>query len=136
MLVCFAGSAVAGGDAVAIVKNVSGRIVVQRDGGDLTAAAGTPLFVADQIRSASGASAGIVFKDGTLLTLGPATQVQVRDYVFEPQAARYAFGLYLDHGSAIYASGKIGKMAPDSVRLDSPTATVGVRGTRFIIRAE
>ncbi len=132
----FATLATAGGESVAIVKNVSGSIVVQRDGGEVVASAGTPLFVADLIRSAPGASAGIVFKDGTLLTVGPATRVQVRDYVFEPKAARYAFGLYLDKGSAVYSSGKIGKLAPESVRLDSPTATVGVRGTRFIIRAE
>ena len=135
-LCCAAGPALAEGESVAIVKNVSGSIVVQRDSGELAAAAGTQLFVADRIRSGAGASAGIVFKDGTLLTVGPATRIQVRDYVFEPKEARYAFGLYLDKGSAVYSSGKIGKLAPESVRLDSPTATVGVRGTRFIIQAE
>ncbi len=123
-------------DAVGLVKNVSGVVMVVRAGGTVPATAGASLFVADRIEAASGASAGIVFKDGTLLTVGPATRLQLRDYVFEPKDARYAFDVYLDKGSAIYASGRIGKLAPASVRLESPTATVGVRGTRFIIQAD
>ena len=77
-----------------------------------------------------------MFKDGTLLTVGSATEVQIRDYVFEPKMAKYEFSVYLSKGTAIYSSGKIGKLSPQSVRVDTPTATVGVRGTRFIITAE
>ncbi|MEO5732902.1 MAG: FecR family protein [Rubrivivax sp.] len=123
-------------ESVGLLKNVSGVVTIERVGGSVRATAGAPLFVSDRIEAASGAAAGIVFKDGTLLTVGPATRIQVRDYVFEPKDARYAFDVYLDKGSAIYASGRIGKLAPDAVRLESPTATVGVRGTRFIIQAD
>lgn len=122
--------------SVGIVKSVSGTVMIVRGSDPLRATDGAPLFVADRIDSAPGATAGIVFKDGTLLTVGPATRIQVRDYVFEPAASRYAFGVYLEQGSAIYASGRIGKLAPETVRLESPTATVGVRGTRFIIQAD
>ncbi|MET1024384.1 MAG: FecR domain-containing protein, partial [Pseudoxanthomonas sp.] len=61
--------------------------------------------------------------------------ILVRDYVFEPKEAKFSFSLYLDKGSAIYESGKIGRLAPESVKIDTPTATVGVRGTRFLIEA-
>jgi len=33
-----------------------------------------------------------------------------------------------------YLSGLIGKLAPDKARFESPTATIGIRGTRFAVR--
>lgn len=77
-----------------------------------------------------------MLRDGTSLTLGPSTEVDLRDYAFEPRDAKYAFSLYLSRGSVIYSSGQIGRLAPEAVKVDSPTASVGVRGTRFIIQAD
>lgn len=121
---------------VALFKSVVGHVYVQRADSQLPAAPGMQLFVADRLTSDVGASAGIVFRDGTLLTLGAGSDVKVRDYVFEPKQAKYAFSVYLAKGSAVYSSGKIGKLSPESVKVDTPTSTVGVRGTRFIIEAQ
>jgi hypothetical protein len=120
---------------VALVKQVSGRVTVLRQGQTLEATGGTQLQVTDRLVAAPDARAGVVFKDGTLLTLGGNADVLVRDYVFEPKAGKYAFSLYMTKGSAIYESGKIGKLAPESVKVETPKATVGVRGTRFLIEA-
>jgi FecR protein len=121
---------------VALFKNVEGHVHVLRDNASLDAASGMTLYVSDHIVSDAGASAGIVFKDGTLITLGQFTDIKVRDYIFQPKEARYAFSMYLAKGSAIYSSGKIGKLSPESVKVDTPTSTVGVRGTRFIVEAD
>ena len=131
-----AAPAAAADDHVALFKSVTGDVAIVRNDTTLPAAPGATLFVADRLVSAPGASAGIVFKDGTTLAIGPATQIQVRDYVFEPKNSKYAFSVFLDKGSAIYTSGQIAKLAPDAVKVGSPTATVGVRGTRFLIEAE
>ena len=128
-------AAPAADDHVALFKNVAGHVHVLRQGGSIDASPGMQLMVADRLVSDAGASAGIVFRDGTLLTLGATSDVQVRDYVFEPRASKYAFSVYLAKGSAIYSSGKIGKLSPESVKVDTPTSTVGVRGTHFIIEA-
>ena len=133
---CFVAPAQADDDHVALFKNVTGNLKIARNGEMLDAVPGGSLFTSDKVVSGVGGSAGIVFKDGTLLTVGSATEVQIRDYVFEPKTAKYEFSVYLAKGTAIYSSGKIGKLSPQSVRLDTPTATVGVRGTRFIISAE
>ena len=123
-------------DHVALVKNVSGRVHILRGADDLLVAAGTEVLRSDELSSEPGASAGIVFRDGTLLTLGQASRLKVRDYVFEPQDKHYAFSVYLAKGQAIYSSGRIGKLSPESVKVDTPTSTVGVRGTKFIVTAE
>ncbi len=135
-IACFAGAASAQVDHIAIVKTIEGSVDIVRGGAITRAASGDQLFVSDQLKSGAGATAGIVFKDGTLLTVGPSSNIKVRDYAYEPKNEKYAFSLYLDKGSAVYSSGQIGKLAPQVVKVDSPTASVGVRGTRFIIRAE
>jgi len=129
-------SATAADDHVAIFKNVTGSMRVVRNDTTIDAAAGTTLQTSDRVISGVDSTAGIVFKDGTLVTVGPSSEIRIRDYAFEPKDSRFAFDLYLAKGQAIYASGKIGKLSPESVKVESPTATVGVRGTRFIIKAE
>lgn len=132
----FAGGACANGEQIATFKNVLGDIGIARNGGTLNAVAGSTLFVSDRIVSGTGSSAGIVFKDGTQLTLGPSTDIQVRDYAFEPKQSRFGFLVYLARGAAVYSSGMIAKLSPESVKVATPTATIGVRGTRFIIEAD
>ncbi len=123
-------------DHIALFKNVSGTMKVARKDAVLDATSGMNLFTSDRIISSADGSAGVVFKDGTLVTVGPSTEIHLRDYAFEPKNAKYEFSMYLAKGTAIYSSGKIGKLSPESVRVDTPTATVGVRGTRFIVTAE
>ncbi len=123
-------------DHVALVKSVTGSVKVMRQQTTFDAKPGTALLVSDRLVSASGASAAMVFRDGTLLTLGSGADILVRDYEFEPKEVKYAFSVYLAKGSAIYESGKIGKLSPQSVKVDTPTATVGVRGTRFLIETQ
>ena len=117
----------------ALVKSVTGVVKVTRQHDTFDATGGTTLQVSDRIVTAPGGSAAIVFRDGTLLTLGSGADILVRDYVFAPKDNKFAFSLYLAKGSAIYESGKIGKLSPQSVRVETPKATVGVRGTRFLI---
>ena len=127
--------AVAGESHAALVKSVNGDVKVTRRHDTFEATSGTTLRVSDRVVTASGASAAIVFRDGTLLTLGSGADILVRDYVFEPKDGKFSFALYLAKGSAIYESGKIGKLSPQSVKVETPKATVGVRGTRFLIEA-
>jgi hypothetical protein len=121
---------------VALFKNVSGTLKVVRADRSLDATPGMTLFTTDRIISGPNSTAGIVFKDGTLVTVGASSELQIRDYAFETKDSRYQFAMYLAKGSAVYSSGKIGKLAPEAVRIDTPTTTVGVRGTRFIITAD
>jgi hypothetical protein len=39
-------------------------------------------------------------------------------------------------GAAVYVSGRIAKLAPDSIRLEAPAAIVGVRGTTVAVRVD
>ena len=130
------GSRSAADQHVAIVKSVRGSVTVLRRGNSLTAMAGMHLFRSDQIRSGADSSAGIMFIDGTRVTVGAQSQIEIRDYLFRPDLARYRFFLQIKKGEAIYSSGRLGKLAPEKVQLKTPRATVGVRGTRFIVKVD
>jgi len=134
-LLCVSLATSAAESHAALVKTVSGRVTIARDGNTRDAESGTRLHADDRVVAAPGATAAIVFTDGTMVTLGGGADIHVVDYVFEPKAGKYAFSLYMRKGSAIYESGKIGKLAPESVKLETPKATVAVRGTRFLIEA-
>lgn len=123
-------------EAVAVVKRVSGAVQLHRFNRQQALKEGDSLLASDRLVSGADGMAAVVFRDGTRLTVGASTDLQLRRYAFEPKAEDYAFDLYLAKGRTVYASGKIGKLAPQSVRLETPTATVGVRGTRLILEAE
>ena len=55
---------------------------------------------------------------------------------FNYASADGGLGLVLKivRGVAAYVSGRIAKLAPDSIRLETPAAIVGVRGTSLAIR--
>lgn len=121
---------------VALVKNVSGNVKIVRDHADIVATPGTQIMRSDVVVSGPKSSSGIVFRDGTLVTVGASTELEVSRYVFQPEAAKYDFAVYLRKGEAIYSSGKIGKLSPESVSVNTPKSTIGVRGTRFIVNVD
>ena len=45
-------------------------------------------------------------------------------------------GLKFVRGVTTYVSGRIAKLSPDAVRLETPAAIVGVRGTTLAIRVD
>ena len=132
----FSDLAVARGGHVAIFKTVSGNMHVLRNKVEIPGVAGMPLMQSDIILSGPGATGGVVFRDGTRLTVGASSEVEISKYLFKPAESEYAFSLYMKKGTAIYSSGDIGRLSPESVQLNTPRATVGVRGTRFIIQSE
>ncbi|MEP6970511.1 MAG: FecR domain-containing protein [Betaproteobacteria bacterium] len=121
---------------VALFKSVSGDVKLMRGGTTVVPVAGTPILRSDVVVSGPGSSGGIVFVDGTTLAVDASTEVEIRRYVFQPESKQYDFALYLKKGSAIYSSGKLGKLSPESVEVSTPRAAIGVRGTRFIVSAD
>jgi hypothetical protein len=73
-------------------------------------------------------------KDDTRISLGPDSEVRIDRYVYAPGEGGLGMVLKFVRGAAVYVSGRIAKLAPDSIRLETPAAIVGVRGTTLAIR--
>ncbi len=74
-------------------------------------------------------SVSMLFDDGTDLTLGPNTEVTIDDYVYSPGGGGKA-AISFGKGVLRMVSGTLPKQ---NVSIDTPVATVGIRGTTFTL---
>jgi hypothetical protein len=118
------------------VKVVSGEAFILRAGKAISAAPGQPVFSSDSLRTGPDGTIGVTLKDATRLSLGPASELRVERFVYAPESGRLAMVITFVRGAAAYVSGRIAKLAPDAIRLETPAAIVGVRGTTLAIRVE
>jgi len=121
---------------VAIVKNISGSATVARQGQTITATNGMEIWENDTLRTGGNGSIGIVFKDDTFLSLGPGSVLIIDEFVFAPKQGKFSIVVRMLKGTAAYLSGLIAKLSPDSAHFKTPTASIGIRGTKFVARVE
>ncbi|HEY3884052.1 MAG TPA: FecR domain-containing protein [Vicinamibacterales bacterium] len=116
------------------IKTVSGTALIVREHGTTTAKPGDPIYATDTLRTAPDSTVGVTLQDDTRVSLGPNSEMKVDRYVYSPGEGGFGMVLQFVRGVAVYISGRMAKLAPDSVRLETPSAIVGVRGTTVAIR--
>lgn len=121
------------GESIALVKNVKGKVLIQQGNTYKAVEKGGSLSIGDLLKTSEKSSVGIVFKDGTVISLGSNTVFVVNMYRFKPASNDYAFEVNLSKGKAAVETGKIGTLAPQNVSFKVPQGAVGVRGTKFIV---
>lgn len=131
-----AGSAGAQEAAIGYVKNVSGEASVTTAGKSAKAAVGTPVQQGSVLRTGPKSSLGVVFKDETVMSFGPDTELSVDEYLYQPGQGKLKLGSKLAKGSLNYVSGVIAKLQPEAVSVATPAGIIGVRGTHFAVRVE
>lgn len=117
------------------IKIASGSAFIVRSSGTVRAQPGEDVYQADTLKTGSDGRMGITLKDDTRLSLGPNSEIRLDRFAFAPAEGKLEFVLKVVRGVAGYVSGKIAKIAPDAVRLETPSAIVGVRGTTLVLRA-
>lgn len=134
-LVCAAAPAFAQApqNAAGRIKVASGSVFIVRAGTLVPAQAGQELFEADTLKTGADGRLGITLKDDTRISLGPSSEVRVDRFVFAPAEGRMGLVLNIVRGVMAYVSGRIAKLSPDSIRLETPAAVVGVRGTTLAL---
>ncbi len=121
---------------VAIVKKVSGGATVVRQGQNISVTNGLEIWVNDTLRTGRNGSLGIVFNDDTFLSLGPGSVLIIDEFVFAPKQGKFSIVIRMLKGTAAYLSGLISKLSPDSAYFKTPSASIGIRGTKFVVKVE
>ena len=116
------------------IKVVSGQVFIVRAGSSQAAQAGQVVFEADTLRTGADGRVGVTLNDDTRVSLGPASEVRLDRFAYAPSSGQLGLVLRVVRGVAAYVSGRIAKLAPDSIRLETPAAIVGVRGTTLALR--
>lgn len=122
------------GEFVGRVTNVEGTAFILRGEEKIPAKADAPLYLHDSVRTARRASMGIMLRDDTRVSLGAKSELKLREFQFEPDENLFSMAIGLVKGTFVYVSGQIAKLAPESVRLDSPIGAIAVRGTKLLIK--
>ena len=118
------------------VKTVKGEACILREGQINPAVIGTQILIHDRLRTGLAGSLGMVFKDDTLMSLGPNSEVLINNFDFSPAESKMAIFTRMLKGTVVYLSGIIAKISPDAVRFETPVANIAVRGTRFAVKVE
>ncbi len=121
---------------VATLQKVGGTATVVRQGRPMPAKIGLEIYQNDTLRTGPGGSMGVIFDDDTLLSLGPESVVVVDEFVFAPSQGDFSIAIRMVKGTVAYLSGLISKLSPESAHFKTPTASIGIRGTKFVAKVE
>jgi hypothetical protein len=120
--------------SIGIVKTVKGEAWVIADGVQAAATPGTPLTKGCIVRTGPAGTIGMTLKDDTVLAMGPGSELLFDDFQFSPASGALGLVLGMVRGTLEYVSGAIARLRPESVSIQTPSATLGVRGTRFLLK--
>lgn len=120
---------------VGTFKQVEGGVWIGKVGDVRTPSPGAPLRVADRIITNETGAATVTLKDGTVLTVGPNSQMDLSRFQFDSTTQSGNLLVELLQGSVRVVTGLLGKINPDLFKVSTPTSVVGVRGTDFIVEA-
>lgn len=121
-------------EEIGFFKVVRGEVQVVRAGKQIPAKVGEPVLREDTLVTGPGGSVGVTFVDGTAISLGPDTEYRIDGFAFRPQQNQLSFAARMARGTLHCVSGGIAKLAPDKVTLTLPSGTLGVRGTRYLVK--
>lgn len=121
---------------IGYVKTVTGEATVSTGKSRVAAQAGTPLFMGSRLQTGPAGSMGVAFRDDTLMSFGPDTELTVDEYLYAPELGKLRLASTLIRGSLNYISGLIARLRPDAVSVSTPSGTIGVRGTQFAVKVD
>ena len=105
------------------IKIVSGEASIQSETEVLPAQPGMPLYLGNILKTGENGSVGLTFKDNTVMSLGPNTEVTIDEYLYSPANDELKLSV-------------IAKLKPEAVSVKTPAGIIGVRGTRFLAKVE
>ena len=115
------------------IKLASGIAVIERGGQKIPAVLGQALFKGDTLVTGKTGRIGVTFNDNTRFAAGPNSRVSVADFAFNDTTHQGKFVTEIKNGSLAIVSGQIAKSEKDAMKIKTPTALLGVRGTRFVV---
>ena len=124
------------GASIGYVKTLAGDASIVRGGQRSAAEVGRPLYEKDVLETGKNGALGATLKDNTLLSLGPNSSLALESYLLKPDREAYSLVTRITRGTVQYVSGLIAKLSPNSVQIKTPVATLGVRGTRLLVRVD
>jgi hypothetical protein len=133
MLLALSGSAAAQQAAGRFLIAV-GTVTVERGAERIAAATGTEVRKGDTIQVAAGSNAQLRFSDSSVVALRPGTTMRVTEYSYQQAGEKDGTAIDLLKGGLRTVTGLLGRSNRDEYKVNTPTATIGIRGTHYVLR--
>jgi hypothetical protein len=131
ILLTFSVTVKAGDSIGSVTENKGNACELQRGKNKLPGAKGSSVESMDTYITQACVST-LTFKDDTKVKVNENSKLLIDDFVFDPKKSDAGkLALKVGMGTVRYASGQIAKNNPQQVAVNTPTATVAVRGTDF-----
>ena len=118
---------------IAQVETISGQVFIQRAGAHVTVKIGDPLYEKDVIDTGADGAIGVTFIDNTVMSAGPNSEVALEQYQFDSNNFSGSMLTDMRKGTISMVSGDIAKSSPEAMKVRTPAAILGVRGTHFVV---
>ena len=108
----------------------NGEITRVNSTNSFTAEIDSDIFSFDDVRTGNGRLA-IEFLDSSIVKLTEHSKLIIDEYIYDPDPAKSKMALNMASGTARFISGAFGKINKENITINTPTATIGIRGTDF-----
>ncbi|MDR2160558.1 MAG: FecR family protein [Desulfovibrio sp.] len=92
-----------------------------------------PVFVGDTLATDAVGRLQVLFRDDSVLMLAPDSRSTVSEYVYAP-GQKAAFAVSVARGLTRLISGGMAVGDPTAIRMETPTLSLGIRGTDLALR--
>jgi hypothetical protein len=117
-------------EPIGTVVEIEGQVAAERaDGTRVSLKKGDPVYQNDVIETGSGGAVGIEFADQSTFSLGDSGRMVLDEMVYDAGGDNNSLAVSLVTGAFSFVSGQISKSDPDAAVLNTPVATIGIRGT-------
>ncbi len=118
------------------IVDLTGTAVIKRGKETVAVSKGTLIETNDRVETKNGV-VNIKFKDNTTVKVTENSALVIDDFVYDPKnAAGGKLSLKAAAGTVRYVSGNIAHNNPNSVKINTPTASIAVRGTDFVMSVD
>ena len=114
-------------------KTVQGQVTLAQGDTRRAAVVGGALLPQERLSTGADGIAAVTLRDGTVLTLGPDSSLDLAEFDFNSTTQKGSMWVKLARGSLRVITGLIAKLQPEKVKVTTPIAVIGVRGTDFIV---
>jgi FecR protein len=122
-------------EAVGKVEKVVGQVTLIHNGVAGPLHVGDAVYKADVIQTGANSTCGIGFPDGTALDLVNNTRMALNEYNYEANSASNGAIFSLVEGTFAFVAGQVAHTG-EGLKINTPVATMGVRGTVALFRSE
>lgn len=116
-------------------KTVQGEVTLAQGGVRRAAVVGEGLLRGDRLSTGPDSAVALTLRDGTVLALGANSALDLAEFTFDTTTHEGNMLVRLARGSLRMITGLIARLQPEQVKVTTPTAVIGVRGTDFIVEA-